>query len=406
MNSRIEGINQENVKQSNRSTILKLLSSNGAISRKDIAQCIGLTPAAVTQICSELIAEGVLIEKGEAVQEKKAGRKKILVDINYSYKMVLCISIEIDETYITITNMEGKIYAQRVIPTDTEMPPEEFLKKIAAEGKDILWSQGISKDAMLATGVSVPGIVDRVRGISMRAYRVWNQQVNVKQIMEEQLGFDVVVENNVNAYAEGELIYGIGKTTRNLMFIKWGPGVGSAFTINHRLYLGRDFRGAEIGHFIIENCDTESKQGTRDCLETVISTHAILNAVKDAMQVEEIKGLTEWLKDQTHQLTIKNMSEWGRLKDSKLQEIFDGKIDLLARTVLNVINMLNPDHVVVYGKIFEVEGLVERFIKRCREYDAEVADDYILQSTLSDKISYIGSLAMVMNEYFFSGSVK
>ncbi|MDK2809283.1 MAG: transcriptional regulator of [Clostridiales bacterium] len=401
MNPKIEGINQENVKQSNRSTILKLLSSNGAISRKDIADHIGLTPAAVTLICSELIEEGILIEKGEMTQEKRAGRKKILVDINYSYKRVLCICIEIDETYITITDMAGKIFAQTVIPTNVDMKPEEFLKVVAMESKDLLWSKGVSKDTMLAAGVSVPGTVDRVRGISIRSYRVWNQQVDVKRILEEYLGFDVVVENNVNAYAEGELIYGIGKTTRNLVIVKWGPGVGSAFTINHSVYQGRDFKGAEIGHFIIEKSNVECRCGRKGCLETAISTHAIVDAVKELMIVNDMPLLTEWLDNPEHTLSVHNIREWGRLKDPNLQMIFDEKMDLLARTVENVINMLNPDHVVVYGKIFEVEGLVDRFIRRCMEYDAEISEDYILHSKLSDKISYIGSLAVVMNEYFF-----
>ena len=87
------GINLENVKNNNRSAILQLLNNNGAMSRKDIAGRTGLTAASVTLICTELLDEGIIVERGEAVEEKRAGRKKILVDLNPSYKSILCIGI-------------------------------------------------------------------------------------------------------------------------------------------------------------------------------------------------------------------------------------------------------------------------------------------------------------------------
>ena len=78
------GINLGNVKLSNRSTILKLLNDCGAMSRKDMALQLGLTSATVSLICTDLLAAGILCEKGEVEEEKRAGRRKVLVDINYS----------------------------------------------------------------------------------------------------------------------------------------------------------------------------------------------------------------------------------------------------------------------------------------------------------------------------------
>lgn len=84
------GINLENVKMSNRSAILKLLNDRGAMSRKDIALELGLTPASVTLICTELLASGILLEKGEIEEQKRAGRKKVwmilIMNINMYYQ--------------------------------------------------------------------------------------------------------------------------------------------------------------------------------------------------------------------------------------------------------------------------------------------------------------------------------
>lgn len=401
MKHKFEGINQENVKQSNRSAILKLLCSDGAMSRKDIAQIIGLTPAAVTLICSELMEEGVLVEKGEAEQEKRAGRRKILVDINYGFKKVLCIRIEVDETYMTLTDLAGNKFSEKNILTDRAARPEDFLERVATFSKNMMWEAGVTKDDILAGGVSVTGIVDRKKGISKNSFQIWDEPVDVRSILEEKLGLDIVVENNVKACAYGELTYGDSRSKNNLMFVKWGPGVGSAITIDHHVYQGRDFRGAEIGHYIVEKNGVPCRCGKRGCLETVVSSHAFVDEIKRNLNPKDMPKLVRWLEDDSHELNANSIGEWTGLGDEGVQRIMEEKIDRLARTVENIISVLNPDNIIVYGTVFEVPGIFERFIQCCKSYDPELPEGYIKLSGLGNRITYIGPLAVAMDEYFF-----
>lgn len=401
MKHKFEGINQENVKQSNRSAILKLLCSEGAMSRKDIAQIIGLTPAAVTLICSELMEEGVLVEKGEAEQEKRAGRRKILVDINYGFKKVLCIRIEVGETYLTLTDLAGNKLSEKSILTDRAARPEAFLENVATSSKNMMWEAGVAKEDILAGGVSVTGIVDRKKGISKNSFQIWDEPVDVKSILEEKLGVDIVVENNVKACAYSELIYGDSRSRNNLMFVKWGPGVGSAITIDHHVYQGRDFRGAEIGHYIVEKNGIPCRCGKRGCLETVISSHAFVDEIKRNLNPKDMSKLIQWLEDDSHELNANSIVEVIGLGDEGVRRIMDEKIDRLARTVENIISVLNPDNIIVYGTVFEVPGIFERFIQCCQAYDPELPEGYIKLSGLGDRITYIGPLAVAMDEYFF-----
>ena len=155
------GINLGNVKISNRSAILKLLNDYGAMSRKDIAIELGLTPATVTLICTELLSAGVLCEKGEVEEEKRAGRRKVLIDINYQYRYVLTISIEAEVTCIAISDLKGHSLDVVRMKTDGTQDPNKFLKTVADESKALMWEQGITKDAVLGIGISVPGTVNR-----------------------------------------------------------------------------------------------------------------------------------------------------------------------------------------------------------------------------------------------------
>lgn len=75
---------------------------------------LGLTPATVTLICTELISAGILCEKGEVEEERRAGRRKVLIDINYQYRYVLSVSIEAAKTCIAISNLKGFVSGSKM----------------------------------------------------------------------------------------------------------------------------------------------------------------------------------------------------------------------------------------------------------------------------------------------------
>lgn len=394
------GINLENVKVSNRSAILKLLNDHGAMSRKDIAMELGLTPATVTLICTDLIAAGILMEKGEMAEEKRAGRKKVSIDINYQYRYVLSVSIEAPESCIAISDLRGQLKGMKKIKSEITLEPQAFLRKIADESKSLMWEQGISKDYVLGVGVSIPGPVKRNTGVSLHAYRIWSEAVPVGEYMKRYLGLPVVVENNVKAFAEGELIYGTGKKQENLLFIKWGPGVGSAIIIQNKIYDSQNSKTAEIGHYIVEPGGLLCRCGRRGCLETHVATHAIADRVRQACTKATMPGLYAFAEGDVDRIGVKNMEQWIEIDDPDLQKIIDDIVERLARTVVNTITMLAPDKVIIYGFMFEMDNIQKRFLDFCSYYDPQYDGNYILKSELSDRLGYIGPLAVVVNELF------
>lgn len=392
------GINLENVKISNRSTILKLLNDCGAMSRKDIAQRLGLTPATVTQISMKLLAAGILCEKGELEEEKRAGRRKVLIDINYTYRYVLSICIEAARTYIAISDLRGKSVGIREFSTDGTREPEKFLKQIAAESKAFMWETGIVKESVLGVGVSVPGPVDREQGISSHAFRIWNEPVHIGEYLQKSLELPVIVENNIKAFAEGELIYGNGKNQENLLFIKWGPGVGAALIVNGQIYQ----RIVEIGHYIVEKDGKPCRCGRKGCLETKVATHAVAERIRETCTRETMPRLWKRVNGDVGRIEARNIAQWFSMEDEGFRREMDDIIDEIARAVVNAGTMVDPDRVVIYGEMFELPGVMERFIQYCGYYDPVYGDGHIIKSGLGDRISYIGPLAVVVNEMFFN----
>lgn len=403
------GINLENVKIRNKSVVLKALNSKGAMSRKDIAKEVGLTPAAVTLLCTEMMEEGILLEKGEVQEEKRAGRKKILVDIQYDCKYVIAVSIETVKTYITLCDLKGRISTGKIIRTDLTIAPEDFLETIDKECKALLWENEKQHKDILGMGICIPGIVDRKNGISIHAYGIWNRKVEIKKIMESYMQCPVIVENNVKAFAEGELLYGIGKIGDNLLFVKWGPGVGASVIIQNQLYEGKEHKAAEIGHYIIEPEGKLCRCGRRGCLETKVSTKAIVERIRAVYSREKTPKLYEKTGGDIEVLTEEYFTAWAENKnraelevsDPAVMQILDRSIERMARAIVNVITVLAPDYTILFGVMLENDIIREIFLQYCEKYNPTYGREYIHKSKLTNKVYYIGATAIVTRELFF-----
>jgi len=375
------GLNMTQVKKQNRSSILNCICEAGAVSRKDIAAKTGLTPAAVTQICGEFIKQGLLFELGQTTESTGAGRKKILVGINYDYAYVMAVSIEQDITTIALTNMKGQVKEINTLATEAGGKPELFLAKIVRVCRDILGMNTEYQEKFAGVSVSIAGIVDKEKGTSVHAYGIWQEEVPVCEYFAAELSCTVHIENNVNAFATAELMYGIGRNYDNLLVIKWGPGVGSTIIIDNKVYEGRHAKAAELGHFIVERDGVRCNCGRKGCLETKVSYRVL--AAKKAFSPDK----------------------FGEIYQSCLESgdaaVYEEAMDLFARTIVNSITILAPNRVVLCGSLFRDARIRARLIEYCCSYDAKYNEERILYSALAPKEDYIGAVAAFVQSEFF-----
>ena len=376
-----EGLNMTQVKKKNRFSILNCICEMGPVSRKDIAEKTGLTPAAVTQICAGFMEQGLLFEIGQTVESKGAGRKKVLVDINYDYAYILAVSIEQEQTTVALTNMKGDPEHIEVLNTRTSENPEGLLMEIANVCRNLLAKKERYQKKLAGVSVSIAGIVNKETGSSVHAYGIWQEEVPVCEILSKELGCTVRIENNVNAFAMAELLYGMGKAHDNLLVIKWGPGVGSTIIIDNKVYEGRHAKAAELGHFIVERNGNLCNCGRRGCLETKVSYRVL--AEKKKFQPKEFGNV--------YRAALKNGEE----------EIYEEAMDLFARTIVNSITILAPNRVVLCGSLFADATIRNRLIEYCKKYDSHYDESRIYYSNLASKEDYIGAVAaFVQNEIF------
>lgn len=362
------------VKQQNRSAIIEYLSRTGPVSRKDLAEAIGLTASSVTQIVGAFMEEGILHEVGTVDEAKGAGRKKVLIDIDYDAVYLYSVNIEVENTTVALTNLKGDVVSMKTFATDKALSPKEFLCGVAESCRKLSADKAgdTLKKRLKAVSVGVPGIVDTEGGISKQAYGIWEEEVPVCEILGSELALPCYIENNVNAFALATRIFGEGKDFDNLHIIKWGPGVGSAIVIDNNIYEGRKGKAAELGHVIVDPSGRRCSCGRKGCLETKVS-YSALNEIAPFEQ-NEFAGVYS-------------------ASDDKVKACFDDAMKLFARTIANAISLLAPNRIVLTGFLFKDELIREKVVAACREYDSKINERLIIYSSLSEKESFIGPVA-------------
>ncbi len=367
------GMNMDRIRKGNEALILSLINSRGAMSRKDIAKAADLTPASVTMITGRMKEQGLLFESGVEEGSAGAGRRKILLDINKDYRHALSINIEPEGASIALTDLYGNAIGKKTLPMDTALSPEDFLQSLAKEAKKLIKKE--SADRLLGAEVGITGLVDPEKRRSLRAYGIWDREVAIADILEKELGLPVRVENNVNAFASAELLFGAGRFYDNLMLVKWGPGIGATVVIDGEIYEGRHGKAAELGHFIVDPNGKQCSCGRRGCLETVASYPA----------------LTEFCPFE--------MADFGKIyaqekaKQSKAFKGFSSAMDQFARMLVNAVTILAPNRIVLYGPMFSDEEVRSDLIALVSRYDSSIRPDRFLFSSLSAREDYIGPAA-------------
>lgn len=347
--------------------ILYLLNEYGFMSRKDIASKLSLTPAAVTKICSELIDEGFIEEVGTVEEKGRSGRREILLALRLRDKSVLCINAEKSGVTYSLSTLDGELIKLKKTPflnscDDAVENAQEFLYSL----------DSAEREKIIGAGVCIIGSQNE------NDFGVWKDG-GLKEKFENALDMPVVIENNVKAFAQSELIYGKKELSKSVLFLKWGPGIGSSIAANGEIQTGNDSGIAEIGHYIVNRGGKKCRCGRFGCLETEVSSEVIIQQAGGESTIEEIL----------------------KSDDPDIVHLLEEKIDTVALALTNTATILNAESIILFGGVFDSEAVIRKLIHQCVRYNKNFSEDIIKVSSLNSRREYIGAAAICAKEYFF-----
>lgn len=358
-------MNMQTLKSTNRSLVLYLLNKYKGLSRKEIALKLSLTPAGVTKICQTLIDEGFIIESDVVSSQGKSGRKEILLRLDIENKFVIGINAQRDNITFSYSNLNGDlVYCKKE-------PFLDSFEDVVSKTKEFVAEYNIQLDTVIGIGVCVIG------SVGDNDYGIWHE--DIEKCLANTFNLPVAIENNVKAFAVGEMIFGNIDPEKSILFLKWGAGIGSSIVSNGRVITGNDNSIAEIGHYIVDNSGVKCRCGRFGCLETVASSDAIIKEINHNLTLEDI--ITS--------------------EDKDIVAVLDQKIDLVALALTNTATILNTDSIVLFGEMFNNKTIANKLIKQCVRYNSNLENNMFILSSLNDFSDYIGTTAICAKKYFY-----
>jgi len=394
------------VKKQNRASILELLYSNGGLSRKEIAARLNLTPAAITLITNDMIKEGLLEEIGEELNSSRVGRKEVIIDIRRNKFFAIGVNINLHCTKIVCVDLTGRVIFEYRFNTSEFNTPEELVKHTCNVIKDgIIKMPQIKKECIVGIGIGVRGIVDSQNGISLESFGMWHENIEVRQMFEEQIGLPVRVDNNVRSIARGQLFYS-EKKPNSMLLVKYGPGIGGALAIGEKLFTGYNYRATELGHIVVDPLGVPCRCKKCGCLETIASYDAIERSIKAVYSKSSTPVLYELTQGNFSGFDIDIIMKAYKGGDMTIRDIMSRAMRYFTLTIKNAITLYDPENVVLYGEVFENEDFLELLYEFMLENSSNKdIRRLVVKSEFNGDLDAKGPASLAIERFFNNGGV-
>lgn len=328
------------LRQANRHRVRAALAEGRAQSQADLARATGLAASTISALVRELAARGeVTIESGPG------SRSVRLVKRQTPPGVVVGLDLGRLHVAVAVADLDGVIICDERLRIPESMDAVDSIAELAACLDRVLAASGHRRSDVRRGALALPAPVDIGSGkLGSAAILPRWAGVDPATLCSDVLGFEVSVHNDTNAGAVGEAGLGAGRGLSHFAYIWISEGLGAGLVVNDALYEGAGGIAGELGHTLqrSEHGDL-CRCGNRGCLETLVSTPAVIRLLEP--QLGPLNGF-----------------------DDVLRRVADG--DLLCRRVLdqtgrhigvavaNLVNLLNPQRVIVGGELSAAGNLL------------------------------------------------
>jgi predicted NBD/HSP70 family sugar kinase len=328
-----------------RQQIFERVRAAGQIARVQLAKDLGISPASVTTVTSELIAAG-LIEEISASREAEPGRGRPAVALGVradSHRVAGMKLSDRDQTAV-IVDFAGNIIAQESVARQPgQVQTQALLDDVEALLARVCAKAGVARNQLSALGIGVPGFVDCAEGVVLWSSVLTERGVNFASAASARLGLPATIDNDANLIALAELWFGAGRQLADFAVVTIEHGVGMGFVMNHRIYRGARNVGMELGHTKVQLDGALCRCGQRGCLEAYVADYALAREATTALN---------WThrEDQSVTLLLESLFAQAKAGNATARSIFRRAGRYLAVGLANVVNLFDPALIILSGE--------------------------------------------------------
>jgi len=339
----------------NRSAILEIIRRESPISRTAITQKLGVSLPTVMRIVEGLIEEGFVRPHGDS--EWSGGRRRSLLEFNADGFVVLGIDMGGTKMYGAISNLGGKLLDEVNIGRHGTSGEESFSCLVTLIDT-LLASPSLQGRRVRGIGVGAPGVTLHQEGIVKLAYSLHWKDFPLKARLAERYDFPITVDNDVNLAALGELWFGAGQNTQNMVLVAIGTGIGAGIIIDGALYRGASEASGEIGNMVPGREFLGKDYRDFGALESVASGTGIAERARAVLRSERDPAELE-------NLVSEDVFEAARHGQQWAWNIIYETVDYLAVAIANLATSFDPELIVLGGGVSQsADLLIEPILKR------------------------------------------
>lgn len=383
--------NQQLVKQINKTLVLEKVMNEAPISRAYIAKELGLNKGTVSSLVSELIDEHLVFETGPG--ESSGGRRPVMLTFNKDAGYAIGVDLGVNYILSILTDLKGNV-VREIYQHITNTEYEHVFSIIKKSINDLIESAPDSPYGIIGIGIGVPGIVNNQGEILIAPNLHW-ENVQLKQQIEKTFNLPVVIENEANAGAYGEKLFGAGKDFNNMIYVSAGIGIGVGIIIDGELYTGNNGYSGEMGHTIIMVDGKKCSCGSVGCWELYASEKALLEHVKEKHIIN------------SECLTIEMLIEEAEAGNDAIIEVFKEIGKYLSVGINNIIKTFNPQQVIIGNRMAMLQKWIEvpiqEFIqKHCKQF---LQEDLSVEFSALKKHSVPVGVSALSIEHFLKSKI-
>ncbi len=263
-----------------------------------------------------------------------------------------------------------KCIGRQKLTTKAERGADSVIERIARCVKEALDESDLSLKQVKGIGIGSPGSIDQENGRVIFAGNLGWKDVSLRKELEKQLDVPVFVDNDCKVATRGIFEAEFGSKPQSLVGIFLGTGVGGGIVLDGKLYTGINYTAGELGHMIIDVNGPKCTCGNNGCFEALASRTAIFRRIKEAVKEGEKTVLVEMLGDDLEGLRSGDLRRALKRGDKLTEKVIRQAAEYTGIAVSNLVNILNPQYVVLGGGIMEqlADELLPTITKVAKEH--------------------------------------
>lgn len=330
--------------------ILGLCVNDGDFSIAELSKETGSSIPTVTKIVGELIDAGYLKVMGKV--GTSGGRRPSIYGLNPEAGYFVGVDVSKSHVSMAVSDFKGEITDYKDDLDFRLEGTEQSMIDLCSFLKKYIGSLNIGMDSVLAYGINLTGRVNRETGHCF-SYFLGDNRLPAA-IFQERLGAPVFIENDSRAMTYGEYLCGVGNNEKNMLFMNVSWGLGMGMILDGKLYYGKSGYSGEMGHFPLLDNDIICQCGKIGCLETGASGLAVHRIFLEKLKEGKVSILSSKYRNK-EEITLNDILEALAEEDVLAIESVEEIGSALGRAIAGLINIFNPELVVIGGRLSTAE---------------------------------------------------